>query len=138
MTSAKEINLILGKRIREAREKIHKNQAEFASMIDVLPAHLNRWEKGRIAPGWVFLVKIAKTCEVTLDWLLTGKEYENIKNGNKGIFKKYITDEEIFEINEWMVSHPNDKKHIYQLIVGKKMIENAFEKLRISENEKTV
>lgn len=138
MANIKENNLNLGKRIREAREKLHKNQAEFAAMIDVLPAHLNRWEKGRIAPGWFFLVRIAKTCGVTLDWLLTGKENENTKNGNKGFSKKHITDEEIFEINEWMVSHPNDKKHIYQLIVGKKMIENAFENLRNSENEKMV
>jgi transcriptional regulator with XRE-family HTH domain len=65
---------VLGKRIREAREKAGLNQAELARGMGVLPTHLNRWEKGKVAPGWEYLARIAKHCNVTLDWLLTGKE----------------------------------------------------------------
>jgi transcriptional regulator with XRE-family HTH domain len=65
---------ILGKRIREAREKTGLSQAELARAMGVLPTHLNRWEKGKVAPGWEYLARIAKHCNVTLDWLLTGEE----------------------------------------------------------------
>jgi len=135
MEIMKENNVKLGKRIKEAREKINKSQAELAGLIGVMAAHLNRWEKGRISPGWEFLVKIAKICDVSLDWLLTGMGLENIKNGKKKNSQEFLADEEISEITEWIASHPNDKKHIHRLIIGKKMIENAFENLRISEYE---
>jgi transcriptional regulator with XRE-family HTH domain len=41
--------------------------------MGVLPTHLNRWERGKVAPGWEYLARIAKHCNVTLDWLLTGE-----------------------------------------------------------------
>jgi transcriptional regulator with XRE-family HTH domain len=65
---------ILGKRLRESREKAGLNQAELARGMGVLPTHLNRWEKGKVAPGWEYLALIARHCNVTLDWLLTGEE----------------------------------------------------------------
>jgi transcriptional regulator with XRE-family HTH domain len=63
---------ILGKRIRESRERAGLSQAELARGMGVLPTHLNRWERGKVAPGWEYLARIARHCNVTLDWLLTG------------------------------------------------------------------
>lgn len=72
-------NTILGNRIREARERVGKNQSEFAELIGVMPTHLNRWEKGKVSPGWDYLVLIAKHCNISLDWLLTGVGEEEQK-----------------------------------------------------------
>jgi transcriptional regulator with XRE-family HTH domain len=66
-------NVLIGNRIRVARENIGKTQKEFAPMIGVLPTHLNRWELGKVSPGWEYLTIIAEKTYVSLDWLLADK-----------------------------------------------------------------
>ena len=85
-----EKNTILGSRISEAREKVSKNQAELARLIGVSPTHVNRWEKGRVAPGWDYLTQIAKHCNVSLDWLLTGEGLKHLDDLSSHSDKKGV------------------------------------------------
>jgi transcriptional regulator with XRE-family HTH domain len=64
----------LGNRIGKAIEKSGKNQAEFASLLGIFPPNLTRWIQGENAPSFEYLVKIGKFLDVSLDWLLLGKE----------------------------------------------------------------
>lgn len=66
-------HILLGNRIREARKSIGKTQQEFALMIGVISTHLNRWELGKVSPGWEYLTIIAEKTNVSLDWLLASK-----------------------------------------------------------------
>ena len=66
-------HILLGNRIREARKSIGKTQQEFALMVGVIPTHLNRWELGKVSPGWEYLKIIAEKTNVSLDWLIAIK-----------------------------------------------------------------
>ena len=65
--------VLLGQRIRKARKNINQSQQEFAVIVGVLPTHLNRWELGKVSPGWEYLTIIAEKTNVSLDWLLADK-----------------------------------------------------------------
>ncbi len=120
-------NVKLGLRIKAAREKASMNQAEFAEKLGIFPTHLNRWEKGKVAPGWTALVEIAMICNVTLDWLLTGNDVSDkltaatSKNLNKDLEK----------ILYWLQNNPLDVPLFLKLIKGKKEIKSALEALRL-------
>lgn len=57
-------------RIVMARERAGFNQKELAHILGISPATLNGYEKGNHDPKSDGLVKIAKSCNVTTDFLL--------------------------------------------------------------------
>lgn len=71
---------VVGKDIKEVRERLKLSQDEFAAQIDpFLSADvLNTWENGEYLPNLTHCIKIAKLGGVTLDWLLTGEESQAI------------------------------------------------------------
>lgn len=56
--------------IREAREKAGYSQKELAHMIGVAQNTFHGYESGKHDPKSDFLIKIAKACNVTVDFLL--------------------------------------------------------------------
>ena len=62
-------------RLKQLREKNGLSQAKFANIIEVSPGNVGDWERERAAPGAAALINIAKSFNVSIDWLLTGKEY---------------------------------------------------------------
>ena len=70
---AKEI----GQRIRAVRKGAGLNQTDFAKKVRVREQnYISRYEGGRL-PNMSTLFRIAKFGNVSLDWLLTGVEFQD-------------------------------------------------------------
>lgn len=61
----------IGMRIQMIRGKM--TQAEFAKKINIKQSYISRYEKGRVPKAEV-LLRIARFANVSIEWLLTGKE----------------------------------------------------------------
>ena len=115
----KEKNVELGKRIRKAVDLSGKNQKELAPLIGVYPSNISRWIKGENAPSWECLVKIATFGNVSLDWLLTGKE-------SKQPQETFLTEQEERLLKMFGGLSPNDR----DFIVGKALEREEQEQQR--------
>ena len=71
--TADEINLIeIGKRITERRKKLGMTQETLAEKGDLTPQFVSYAESGKRAMRPENVIKLAKTLEVSADYLLTG------------------------------------------------------------------
>lgn len=52
---------------------------QFAQEMKISTGNMGDWKRGKSTPGVKVLVKTAEFFEVSLDWLLTGKEPESAK-----------------------------------------------------------
>lgn len=86
----------LGARIAYLRNKEGLSQEEFSKVLKIAKSTLGMYETDKREPSHEMSDKIAKHFNVTLDWLLTGKE----KDGTD-MFLEFLelelTDEEIIE-----------------------------------------
>lgn len=64
----------IGKRIEEAAKKNNLSRAEIGDILDVGVGAVGRYIRGEADAGAIGLSKIAKHCNVSVGWLLTGKE----------------------------------------------------------------
>ncbi|MEZ7892568.1 MAG: helix-turn-helix transcriptional regulator [Candidatus Wallbacteria bacterium] len=123
-------NIKLGHRIKTAREKMGMTQAEFAAKLEVYPTHLNRWEKGKVAPGWGILAEISKICNVSLDWLIIGND-DFEKEHNTFLNLNNCNNKDIEKIIYWLQNNPQDIILFLKIIKGKKEIKAAIEALQL-------
>ncbi|HID93536.1 MAG TPA: XRE family transcriptional regulator [bacterium (Candidatus Stahlbacteria)] len=73
----------LGQRVRYVRKKIlAMTQQEFGKLIGVTQDTVSRYETNKANLSVKQLAKIAETAEVSLDWLITGKE-KFVKRGKR-------------------------------------------------------
>lgn len=56
--------------------KFQNNNSEFARTVGVAVTSLNRWVSGEADPSRTNLVKMAEVADVSLEWLATGRTYE--------------------------------------------------------------
>lgn len=63
----------VGRRIRELRG-FDTNQAQFARQLGISQGQLSRYEKGKSEIGAAVLLRIAKECGRSMEWLLTGQD----------------------------------------------------------------
>jgi transcriptional regulator with XRE-family HTH domain len=70
--------LSLGKRIRQRRGALKISQRDLAQAIGVTPQHVSLIEQDRRIPSLDFLMKSAKELGVTIDYLVTGKEWGTV------------------------------------------------------------
>ncbi len=62
----------VGRRVRELRG-FEINQALFARQLNVSQGQLSRYEKGKSEISAEVLLRLARKCGKTIEWLLTGK-----------------------------------------------------------------
>ncbi len=62
--------MILGKILRDLREKHNYTQRELSKALNITPACLSKYETGRSTPSPDMLIKIADTFNVSVDYLL--------------------------------------------------------------------
>jgi len=69
-------NSDIGQRIRFVRQKVGLTQPELGEQLGVEKAAISKYEAGEAKRGVPieFLAKIAELGNVTLDWLITGRE----------------------------------------------------------------
>lgn len=64
----------IGDRLERLRDKERLSQAAFAGKIGIKQQQYNRYETGKIKPPFKVLLRIAENCNITTDWILTGKQ----------------------------------------------------------------
>lgn len=67
---------MMAKRIAVLRKKQHLSQAEFAHKLNISASTEGMYEQGRRTPSLDILIMMAKQFNVSLDYLITGSEYE--------------------------------------------------------------
>ena len=65
---------VISKRIKETREKRGITASELSRLVGVTPTAVWNWEKNAITPRRPALEAIAKVLEVSMSFLLSGKE----------------------------------------------------------------
>lgn len=78
-------------KIRDLRKELGLTQKELAEKIGVHPAQLAKYELDISTPSLGALVKLAKYCEVSIDYLVFGTDKEIIKRSK-------IHDQELLDL----------------------------------------
>lgn len=86
MDSPKEI----GCRIRALRQKHGKTQTYFADMLYISPSYLALIESGKRTPTVEVLAQISNLCDVSVDFLLFGKQSSQ-RDINQKTFQRLTT-----------------------------------------------
>jgi transcriptional regulator with XRE-family HTH domain len=74
------VNLEIGKRLKELRERFGLTQRDLAQhfagtgSLRAAQTRITNWETGRYVPSVSYLLQLANIFQVSLDWLITGKE----------------------------------------------------------------
>lgn len=63
----------LADRLRTIMAERNMKQVDFAAFLGVPHSYVHRWITGKNAPHMDALVDIARRCEVSLEWLMTGQ-----------------------------------------------------------------
>lgn len=63
------MNESISTRIKEVRKSLHMSQVEFAKFLSITQATVSGIESGNQIPGTDTALKIAKKCNVSMDWL---------------------------------------------------------------------
>lgn len=67
----------IGKRIKRARESKKLKQKDVAGLLGMDCSNWSRIEKGEVMPTVKTLIKINEILDVSIDFILTGKEFVN-------------------------------------------------------------
>lgn len=105
-----ELKKDLGKRLAEIRKSKKIKQEELKEMIGAPTVQMiSGWENGHSFPSPFYLINLAKKLDISLDYLLLGKENEKNK---KKIFTYKDAVENIIELNNSELFYINDYKSI--------------------------
>ena len=66
-------------RIRQIRQAVGDNQAEFAKRFSMQRGAVALWESGKSSPTVKTTAEIARVGNVSLDWLINGEEKPEVK-----------------------------------------------------------
>lgn len=67
----------IGSRIKALRTAVKISQEELADSINVSRGNVGDWERGRAKPGAEALISLSRYFNVSVDWILTGREFES-------------------------------------------------------------
>jgi len=93
----------LGERILYLRKKNNLTQKELSESINVARSSIGKIENNEVSPSAEILVELSKAFKVSIDWLLTENEYNDIA-------LKYTSDEVIKIIDN---AYEEDKNIIF-------------------------
>jgi len=93
----------LGERILYLRKKNNLTQKELSESINVARSSIGKIENDEVSPSAEILVELSKVFKVSIDWLLTENEYNDIA-------LKYTSDEVIKIIDN---AYEEDKNIIF-------------------------
>lgn len=97
----RDFNLMVGLRIREARESLRLSREKFSEKCDISPSFLADIERGKKCPTARTIFKICSTCNISADYIISG---------HKAGFNKDIA-------LEWLNSFNDDQfEHIIKIL----------------------
>jgi len=112
----------LGDRIKCYRNKLGLTQGELAEKLKISYPTLNKYEKGHRIPDAYLICRIAEILHCDPGFLLTGNEKIGLSN----------FDDELTEIINLLLDHPEDKVIILKLLNARKIIRETYIELGIS------
>ena len=62
--------MIIGSRIKEARESLGMSQKELAETLGIDASQFSKIERGKVMPTMLQMIEIAKTLSQSLDWFV--------------------------------------------------------------------
>ena len=77
MPQKKEINIQIGERIKEARQKAEYTQEKLAEAINVSVQYVSDLERGKVGASVSTIIKICNTLSTSSDFLLLGSKKTN-------------------------------------------------------------
>lgn len=82
-SSIEEIKIGIGKRIQEIREKLNVESAEFGKMLspEATAPTISAWERGNVPSSRI--EELAKLGKVSVEYLITGHEYQESNTKDK-------------------------------------------------------
>lgn len=86
----KDIRVIIGKRIKEARLNMNLTQEELAEKVNIDPKFVSHLERGVGFPSLETFIKIAEALKVSMDSLITddkNNKFKYKKEDNKNLAK---------------------------------------------------
>lgn len=69
--------------LRKARKRLHKSQAALSGETGVSVASICKYESGMMLPTVVTAAELAKALNVTMEFLVYGKEMKNDEGNNE-------------------------------------------------------
>lgn len=79
------------KRIREKCEEKGLTISQLEKNTGLSNASIDKWDKLNQKPSYDKIYRVAETLKVSLDWLLTGKESENLSPEEQKLIELYRT-----------------------------------------------
>lgn len=101
--------MTIGERIKKVRKQRDWTQWQLAEKIGVHPAHVTRWEKGRVKPSAKMLLRITKALELKEDELITD-------NGKAGL-EACLSDPVLLSQFQAIQALDEEEKRAVQLIL---------------------
>lgn len=94
-------NILIGNRIREAREKKRLTQEKLAELTKLSTTALSNIESGKACPNFKNIVSLATTLEISIDFLIAEEQTE--------LNKLYIHEINVMlhNMDEWKLVHIN-------------------------------
>lgn len=77
MSDKKQIDLIVGRNIQQAREKAGYTQERFSELVNIGPKSLSAIERGTVGVSLSLLLRICKTLSISTDSILLESSAEN-------------------------------------------------------------
>ncbi|EFB1289787.1 helix-turn-helix transcriptional regulator [Escherichia coli] len=82
-TLKEELNVIIGRRLREEREKIGMTQDDMASIFEVSTKTWGKYERGVTTPDAATLNLLGERCGVDVYYILSGSRTHGIPNATE-------------------------------------------------------
>lgn len=91
----------IGKRIERLRKERKLTQQQLANATGITRGNISSYESGRFYPSITTTIALARFFNVSIDWLLTGKEKDTLNEEQKKLLDVYSRLDE------------GDKKQVY-------------------------
>ncbi|MCP4897528.1 MAG: helix-turn-helix transcriptional regulator [bacterium] len=114
-----------GKSLALIRKKRRLTQLQLASLVDVQPRLISRWETGETKPQFDHVVRLAGVLEVSLDVLMKGEDVVTLSSfeiGNKRLQELCRQVDKLPPADQDVICHVMDslirKEQIRQVMTG--------------------
>lgn len=126
-----------GKRLKELRKKKRITQVELAEILNISKGTVAMWETGKRETSYSMLQRISKILDASIDYLLTGKDYEMEEIINEELYKS-VKQKSLYngfmdiidlkkvqiKLHKFFEEHPGPEQRV--LTIGLGAVEKSF------------
>ncbi|MCF6264397.1 MAG: helix-turn-helix domain-containing protein [Xanthomonadales bacterium] len=109
-----------GSRVKEMRKNRYWTQKDLANRVNIRFQLLNKYEGGQHIPPADTLIRLAKTLDTTVDYLLTGDPVHDEPLANANLYRRFQTLEALNNEDRTTIIS------VIDAIIAKRQVENAI------------